>query len=474
MGFAMADNKYAAFLALRLDEDGELAGFSLKESLEDAIVWASRVDKKDVKSDKNPLKRNNAAAPIGDSVLKSMLSRINIVVASSYSLVNIAFDARYIFSHAFMNKKILSDFVPKVNVVESSRDWKVCGLNEKSISALNDQVNKIAQVQNGARALPSSTLMGLVSTFDSLISEIVKILLKSKKDKMNLSEKMISIKDVIAAKDIDEIVDNFITNEVYLLLRGSHSDQVKFIEDNFNIKIRNDWSRWCDFIEIFERRNLIAHGEVSYTRRYIDICNSHGKSSRCGRVGDKIILNRNYMLESVDILAEFLILSVFNIWRKNFKETERGAFGALNSVSYNFILEKRFSVADRLLSHALSLKSVDCGEVDRRMMIINRANALKKLGLHAESIGVLDSVDWGASADHFRACVAAVRSDEKEVIVLMDRLKNSDEITIDDFRSWPVFEDLRASRSFQEAFQRIWGEPIFSDFEAGQDIVRDE
>lgn len=324
------------------------------------------------------------------------------------------------------------------------------------------------QEKNAIGYLPASTLMSMVAAFDSIIADLVTVLLKKRKDKLNLGERSVPLADVLASASVDEIIDRFVLNEVYELLRGSHDEQVKFIEKNFDIDIRSDWKRWADFIEVFERRNLLAYGERAFTNRYSEICRRHGKTVNIRKPGEKIELGRQYLRHAADTLLEFGVLLAFSLWRKHFKEEEQDAFAALNQAAYQFIIEGRLVVAENMLRYASSLKTTGCTEYTRRMMIVNRANALRKLKRQEEAETVLKSMDWSATSDYFQICVAAVRGDVDGVVSRMQAVKaeypgEEQKISKQEFREWPVFDQMRTEEKFRNEFERIFGEQMLSE-----------
>lgn len=114
--------------------------------------------------------------------------------------------------------------------------------------------------------------MSIVATFDSNIADVVRDMLTIKSDLSQTGSKTILLSDILHLSSIAEIKEKLISDKVYLFSRGSHEDQLKFIEENFHISIKSHWKRWPDFIEVFERRNLIAHREKTFTKRYVAIC----------------------------------------------------------------------------------------------------------------------------------------------------------------------------------------------------------
>jgi hypothetical protein len=369
------------YFAIKFDEDGDPNGFTFEMDKERAIAWARKGKVDPVHEPESDPAEGAPEEPAKEPLnpLQKAIDRIKDTMISYYSLVELGFQARWVFSQAVVRARIVGPISETADCVESEPGWKIYALGPEHMDVLGKGTERLTRLNAGAAALPGSTLMSLVAAFDSIIADLVATLLKTQKEKLNLIDKVVPIADVLSATSIDDLVDRFVSEQVYELLRGSHDDQVKFIEKTFDIDIRGHWSGWTDFVEVFERRNLLAHGESRFTKRYVDICSRHGKSVNVRRLGEPVLLRKEYLRHATDTLLGFGILLAFSLWRKHFKNEEEQAFSSLNHAAFIFIQEGRLTAAENMLRFGISLKNTACSEVTKRMMIINRANALKKL-----------------------------------------------------------------------------------------------
>lgn len=456
----MADEKnHVAYIGLKLDADGDPIAYALTTDSAKAEEWSQAVKDRDGENEQPP------APPEKEAVnpLRRVLDRVVDTMMSYYALIDLGFQARWIFPQAYLTGQIVRPIADKAPPVASGDGWKVYGLSAADFGAVGKGAARLRRIDAGAAALPGSTLMSMVAAFDSVIADLVAALLKAQKEKLNIGEKYVPISEVLKANTIEEIIDRFVADQVYELLRGSHDEQVRYIEKTFDIDIRGHWRGWVDFIEIFERRNLLAHGEKSFTARYIDICGRHGKSVNVRKLGENIELKRTYLNHAADTLLEFGILLAFSLWRKQFREEEQEAFQALNEAAFRLISEGRSKVADNALRFAIGLKNTKCSELTRRMMVVNRANALRKLKKSEESEAVLNSMEWEAASDDFKICVAAVRGATEDVIRLMESVKNAGSISKESFRDWPVFDEVRTDETFRREYERVFNEPLVDE-----------
>jgi hypothetical protein len=95
-------------------------------------------------------------------------------------------------------------------------------------------------------------------------------------------------------------------------------------------------------------------------------------------------------------------------------------------------------------------------------MILNLANSCKKMENHDGCQKVLASADWSASKDEFQICIASLRGDVDTVVALMPSVAASNAISADDFRKWPILDWVRDDPKVNEAFEKVYGEPMRS------------
>lgn len=454
------EEEYSGYFGIKNGPEG-FQQFTLKSSRERVQEWAeatTEAEDKDKPVDEVEQKPDEGK----EESLESLMERFSDTIMSYYSLIDTTYTIPSVLLYAHVQMEVVKPLADHAVCISDDGNLKIYGLNASQHAQLAKAGLKINRIKNGTEALPSSTLLSLVAAFDSMISDLVAFMLKGRKEKLNISDKSVPISEILAANSIDDLVERFVADQVYELLRGSHDEQVGFLERTFDIDVRTGWLSWSDFIEIFERRNLLAHGETFYTRRYLNICQKHGQAKNLGAEGERIELDKKYLQGAADILLEFFILITFSLWRKHFKESSNLAFDALNHSGFKLIVEERFSAADNILAYGLSLKNTNCSEVTRRMMTINRANALKKMGDKRTAAKVLSSLEWNAAADKFQICEAAVRDDIEAVVAKLDIVHKTEAISASDIREWPVFDGVREDKSFQAEFEKVFQEPLMA------------
>ncbi len=359
-----------------------------------------------------------------------------------------------------VERDVISWVESSSEMLETVDNAAIYGLSGEQFQGIASKMSRIWRVEIGLRSLPAAVLMSIVATFDTVIADVIRDMLTIKTEVFQTGERTILLSDALRAELIAEIKEKSIVDEIYQFSRGSHEDQVRYIETNFHVAIKDHWKRWPDFIEVFERRNLIAHGEKTFTKRYASICSKNGHKGSDKILGAPVKLTSNYLRQAADILLEFSLLLVFSLWRKQFVKEKEDAFESLNHAAFRLIETKKYEVAIRLLEYALSLKNTGVLDRTRKMMYVNLASAHRHSDNKELSIRILSDVDWSSSSDDFKICVAALRGDMDEVTRLMPIVANADAVSKEHFRNWPVFKFVRDQERFLLRFREIFGEPL--------------
>ena len=138
-----------------------------------------------------------------------------------------------------------------------------------------------------------------------------------------------------------------------------------------------------------------------------------------------------------------------------------------NEICYRLLLKKNYDFASKMLRFGIEEMKKKGDEATRKRMIVNLANSEKLAGRKEMALKILAAEDWSAVSDEFAICVAAVKDNLNEVIVLMGRVSAANTIRPIDFREWPVFEPLRTLPDFIVAFENHDGEALLLDKDAG-------
>ena len=392
--------------------------------------------------------------------LSKLMNRFRETISSYRHLVPFGMNIMPTLRSHFISNEIHRNANRYLELLDKDEQFEVYGITEDQYTSVTTQIRRLREIDRGVTVLPGAILLSLVATFDSFIADTLRFMLRSSPERVIDSSKTVNVRDVLNMSSFDEMVGKIIDDEVETIMRGSHDEQIKYIEKKLNLKIRNYYGEWGNFIEIFERRNLIAHGNFVINSHYINNCNKHGFKVSEDQYGKRLILNEQYLRRSSDRLLEFGLSLMFSLWLKHFQDSRDTAYEDLNALTYELIKDGQSRVAAGLLDLALFKKTPCASDLIQRMMTINLANSYKKLGNDTMAQKVISGVDWSATTDEFQICVAAVRGNVERVVELMPKVARGDLIKKSQFREWPVFDWVREEERVRGKFLEIYNEPI--------------
>ena len=397
----------------------------------------------------------------GPSVeLPSLMRRFQETMSSYKFLVGFGMTFMPTLRSHLIYNEIYKSANKHLKVIEKDHQFEIYGITDDQYSPVRTQIRRLREIDRGATVLPGAILLSLVATFDSFIADTIRIVLRSQPKRVTESSKLISVKEVMQMSSFDDVIRKLTDDEVEDVMRGSHNNQIHFIEERLNISIRDHYKEWGEFIEIVERRNLIAHGNYIINSQYVSNCKDHGLDVDEGQCGERLTLDERYLRRSSDRLLEFGLSLMFVLWLKHFRESSETAYENLNELAYEMIKDGQSRVATKILDLALFKQKLNASDRTTRTMTVNLANAYKKVGNDKMAQQVITRLDWSASTDDFQICVAAVQGNINRVLELMPKVAHGDLISKSQFREWPVFDWARDEEAVREKFQEVYGEPV--------------
>ena len=400
--------------------------------------------------------------------LAKLMTRFQETMSGYLPLRSFVLSIMPTFRSAFIHNEVYKSALRNLDKEEEDEEFETYGVTDDQYPLVQRQIQRLREFDRGIKVLPGAILLSLVATFDSFVADTLRIMLRSKPERLYESSKTIRVKEILSMESFADVIDKVTEEEVEAIMRGSHVDQVKYIEGKLNVQIQSSYDEWGAFVEVFERRNLIAHGGDTINSSYIRNCKKHGFNVSDEQEGQAIELGPDYLRKSSHRLLEFGLSLTFVLWIKHFRANAEAAYESLHRSTYELIRDGQFHVAARLLDLALFRQSSVASERLTKMMTVNLANAYKKLAQEEKAHEIISGVDWSATTDDFQICIAAIREDIHDVVELMPKVVRAKLIGKSDFREWPVFDWIREDKSVREKFEEIYGEPLIAPDERDQ------
>lgn len=466
--------KFDVLIAL-LDKGAEGRLSDLSSDLDELRRW---IDNQEETSDRQSSSDEAVAAITGESKvpkivdlngdLRRMANSFEEAMAGYRSVAVMAGALETAFPQIMFDTDVRKLVETRGVEIEARGKYRVYGVPEGLSHDLYAGILKISEYRVGVEQLNPALLLSLVARYDSFVKDLLKRLLIENPSRYEGSDKKISIAEMLSLSSFEEMLDKIIEDELSDLLRGSHDEHSSYIKKTFNVDVSDSFPGWLSYLEIFERRNVLAHNNRIVDKHYIRNIKRQTKRDPEFALGDELNVDSDYLVEAVELCTEAGVRLLFSVWRNHSKGNDEPVYHFVNEFCFNLIKNKRFGVAIRILTYILDQSSPKNPEKHRRMMAVNLANAYKIKGNKSASEAALNRFQWDSSSDEFKICVAAVRDDVDSVVPLMERVKSEDEIGKSGFRTWPVFSKIRRDPAFGAEFERLFGEPVVSAESRGE------
>ena len=282
---------------------------------------------------------------------------------------------------------------------------------------------------------------------------------------MNKKEASDSENEHPILKTIDNLKDirnSIIEKEVEKIIRESHSKQFDNIEKLFAVELRKGLDIWSDFIEITERRNLLAHTNGIVSRQYVSICKNHGVAAKkIEKIGEKLSFTEQYFTHAFNVFYEISLKLAHVLWRKFLPQDMELSDYHYNGKCYDLIVAGNYDIAIKLFDFICDEVKKYSNENILLFMKFNRCNAHRLAKRQERCIELLDDIDTSALGIEFKLVEAVLRNQFDHAGKLMRQIGDTHEaIKKENYSEWPIFEGFRESNQFLEAYEEIFREPF--------------
>ena len=356
--------------------------------------------------------------------------------------------------------KVVPDFLQNTcDVVETQEDRVIYKIKYYDMPKFEEIVDTVDDTREIYKRIPRFMLSGLVSALDYHLSQLVRLIIERQPGKVFGSDRKIRISDLMSLDSIDQVKTFVVDEEVNKISRQNMPDQIGWIESNANLdSISTGYSNWSSLCEIVERRNLFVHNDGIVNDQYLKNLKSVRYNDKYPEKDSMLGVGSDYYRNSVRIVDEFVVILTQIVWRKICKSDSSEiaeADSALNRHGFDLIERGEYDHAVRVLKFAVDLRHHST-ERDRRMMLINLANAYKLNDDEEASLKCLDSHDWSATSEDFTICVSAVKGDIDSVVAQMRKSGKEGAISFEQYCAWPVFFHVRDDEKFKNAIKETF------------------
>lgn len=312
--------------------------------------------------------------------------------------------------------------------------------------------------------IPPSYLVSLVSLFDTFYAGLVRNIYNLCPKKLQNSDMQFCYRDLQPLDSIKEVKRIIVDKKIEDLLRGSHTDQFKWLADALGVKTLTKFEDWPKFIELTERRNLFVHSNGIVSTQYNTICKKNQAFDADIPIGTQLKIDSSYFSDACDILAKTAVMLsqmlARTLYLKQYPDEDSQIDKNLICTVFDFIMEKKYSVAISVSNFALNDKFKH-NDNDKYFIILNLAQALKWNCQKKECLTLLSVQDCTAWKTELLIPKYALEEKFEEAYEKMIELGHNNKVlTASAYREWPIFQQIRKEDKFAQTFQSIFGEEL--------------
>ncbi|MGK9236253.1 hypothetical protein KXS07_30820 [Inquilinus limosus] len=328
----------------------------------------------------------------------------------------------------------------------------------EKLDSLISLTNEIDISSQTLKIVQEDHLLVLISKWDEYFGNILRWIFKNKPEIISNSERHLSFSQISKLSSIEEARNIIAESEIESVIRESHFEQFSYLEKKLGIKLREGLSIWPQFIEITQRRNIIAHAGGRISSQYLDVCRQHGVDlSQKLVTGKRVSVSISYISRSCDCLMELGVKLGQAVWRKlskdGFEESDSRHIG----ITYDLIKNRQYNVAIKLLEFFLSPPIRQHSERNKLLATINLAQAYKWSGDEASCLKIINGRDWTACSEDFLLAVSVLTDKFTDAASMMKKIGKDGSIKKEYYDTWPLFQKFRESPEFLQSYFDVFG-----------------
>lgn len=296
-------------------------------------------------------------------------------------------------------------------------------------------------------AMGPSMLLTLVAKYDTFVGDLFRAMFALRPELLRAGELRLRYVDFQPEGVQRDVTEVFIDREVNELLRKGHEDQLTALGKRLGLEKMTAFDTYKEFIELTERRNLVAHNGGRVILHYLD------RTGREGKVGDQLEVDEDYFCNACDVIVDVATRLAHTVWRKIAPRELALADRDLSQITYLMLVREEWLSAQRLLKFVID-RGTFSSDTHGLVFQINYAQTFKWLGNQKACDNILDKVDWGARDIAFRLSAAVLGDRFAEAEQLMIDAARAKHIRRAAFDHWPIYREFRLTPEYRRAYLR--------------------
>ncbi len=306
----------------------------------------------------------------------------------------------------------------------------------------------------------SHTLVCIVSRYDYFLSDLLKNAYRKSPERVTGGNRALTYEDLLSLDSIDNLVELFISKEIDIFLHEAHEKQLKVLDQEFKLGIVDNFSELPIFVEMTERRNLFVHAGGIVTKYYLRRCKEVNYPVPSNvKLGTVLSVSEDYFKAAIACTYELGVRLGFALACRLYPDKLEDIHNILlQDIGFPLLQSERWELARRVFDFALSWpEKYVLNDEARRYYVVNNAIALNHLNRHQDALDLLSRYDWTSQSEKMLLAVSVLQHKWKQAETIMSNMDRDKPFSEDNYRTWPIFKEFRATKEFRRAYKKIYG-----------------
>ena len=361
----------------------------------------------------------------------------------------------------FMSEKKAKEYLQENTFTSKDEEGEEqTTINQRAIPKFIELSRDASNSKLAYNLIQRNFIVALISQFDAFIGSLIRKMFLIKPEMISSSEKSLTFSRLSEFDSIENAKEYIIEKEIETVLRDSHSNQFKWLENKLGVPLTKDLKCWQQFIEVTERRNLFVHSDGIVSNQYITVCNKANIILNDDIiVGKKLEVDSDYLKITYRVLYELGVKLSQVMWRKLLPQSLIEADSDLSGIIYRLLRRKKHHIAIQLSDFATDTLKKHGSHESKLIFLVNKAQAYKWNGQVDISQRIMKNLDWSAMSDKFKLSQAVILDDYTSAYKFMNKIgKHDEDVSAESYKEWPLFQKIRKENRFLEIYKSLFDE----------------
>ncbi|WP_263601499.1 hypothetical protein [Chryseobacterium sp. PET-29] len=316
---------------------------------------------------------------------------------------------------------------------------------KSSDGTIGDHISNIRKANKHINLLYTNSLISLLSNVEWFFSQILHYYYDEHPDSAGVQKRTLTLKDLKTFGSVEDAEKHLIDVKIDEVLRGNFESWTNLLKDEIGLGLGYLKDLMDELIEIYQRRNLFVHNGGIVNSIYISKVKESLRENI--QVGEKLVVKKEYLENSICKLQKAFILIGAELWKKLSPENEnRGEI--LSSIVYENLLHSRWDISEGLCFFLLNDAKIN--PVDKTYAQINYWFCKKELGQYSKIVKEIEKADYSDKKEIFQLGLFAIRGETEKIIEILPIVLETNQTNIERLEEFPILREFRATSEYNE------------------------